>query len=69
MYVCMKREQALIFSQLFAILFTESAGTNLLNAITDYNSERSQVKYEAYVHAHVRRFIVVRRKREFCYAV
>jgi hypothetical protein len=68
-YVRMQVQRALTVTQLFAILFTESAGTTSLNHITDYNTALSLVKYGEYVHTQVRRFIIVRRKREFCYAV
>lgn len=70
--------QLLTLEQLFAILFTESAGANALNRITDYNTALSRgidhtalskVKYNEVVHTQVRRFIVVKNKREFCYAV
>jgi hypothetical protein len=53
----------------FAILFSEAAGANALNAVTDYNTALSKVRYDEFVHSQVRRFIVVRRKREFCYAM
>jgi hypothetical protein len=58
--------------QVFSVLFTESAGTNALNGLnpmTDYNTNLSMVKYNEYVHTQVRRFIVVKRKRGFCFAV
>ncbi|CAO2654004.1 Nn.00g107370.m01.CDS01 [Neocucurbitaria sp. VM-36] len=55
--------------RLFSVLFTESAGHNALNAVTDYNTALSRVRYNEYVHTQVRRFIIVRQKREFCYAV
>ena len=60
------------------MLFSEAAGANAVNAVnalqtinnvTDYNSAISVVKYRELVHTQVRRFIVVKRKREFCYAV
>jgi hypothetical protein len=54
---------------MFAILFAEAAGSN---AVTDYNTDLSlltRVKHGELVRAQVRRFIVVKRKREFCYAV
>lgn len=51
---------------MFAIIMNETAGST-----TDYNTSRSinEVKYEGnYVYTNVRRFIVVRQKREFCFA-
>jgi len=57
------------------VLFSEAAGANAVNAlqtinnVTDYNSAISVVKYRELVHTQVRRFIVVKRKREFCFAV
>ena len=57
------------------MLFSEAAGANAINAlqtinnVTDYNSAISVVKYRELVHTQVRRFIVVKRKREFCFAV
>lgn len=37
--------------------------------MADYNTNLSKVKYNEYVHTQVRRFIVTKRKREFCFAV
>jgi hypothetical protein len=60
---------------MFAILFIEAAGTNAINQATNYNgdafhlSHLTRVRYGELAHAQVRRFIVVKRKREFCYAV
>lgn len=57
------------------MLFSEAAGANAvtalknINNVTDYNSSISVVKYRENVHSQVRRFIVVKRKREFCFAV
>jgi hypothetical protein len=54
------------------VLFTEAAGANALNKLNpmaDYNTNLSKVKYDEFVHTQVRRFIVVKRKREFCFAV
>lgn len=59
-------------SQVFSVLFSENAGANAVNALNpmaDYNTNLSKVKYNEYVHTQVRRFIVTRRKREFCFAV
>lgn len=53
-------------------MFTEAAGAQALNGITEYNdnlSDLSRVKYDEIVHTQVRRFIVVQHRREFCYAV
>jgi hypothetical protein len=49
---------------------TENAGSRgLTNNATDYNSSLSEVKYRNnFVYTNFRRFVVVRRKREFCYA-
>ncbi|KAF7673029.1 hypothetical protein GT037_008980 [Alternaria burnsii] len=57
--------------KVFSILFTETAGANAVNGLnpTDYNTSLSEVKYNEYAHTQVRRFIVVKRKREFCFAV
>ena len=57
------------------MLFSEAAGANAvsalknINSVTDYNSAISMVKYQEFVHTQVRRFIVVRRRKEFCFAV
>jgi hypothetical protein len=61
--------QPLTLDQLFALLFTESDGANALNKVTDYNTALSWVKFNEVVYTQVRRFIVVKNKREFCYAV
>ncbi|KAI4644472.1 hypothetical protein J4E93_006375 [Alternaria ventricosa] len=37
--------------------------------MADYNTNLSKVKYNEFVHTQVRRFIVTKRKREFCFAV
>ncbi|KAI4945164.1 hypothetical protein J4E91_008141 [Alternaria rosae] len=64
-----------IEGRVFSVLFSEAAGANAVNAlknintVTDYNSAISMVKYREYVHTQVRRFIVVKRKKEFCFAV
>jgi hypothetical protein len=61
----------LILLQMFEILFTDAAGEYALNAVTDYNSVLSRVSYSDHVlgNSQVRRFIIVKRKREHCYAV
>lgn len=46
------------------MLFTEPAGST----VTDYNTSISTVRFGQYVHTQIRRFIVVRSMREFCYA-
>ena len=52
--------------RMFAIILNENAGST---AATDYNSSISEVRYQGnLVHTSVRRFIVVRQKREFCFA-
>ncbi|KAF2134756.1 hypothetical protein P153DRAFT_329412 [Dothidotthia symphoricarpi CBS 119687] len=54
--------------RVFSMLFTEAAGTT----VTDYNTTHSAISQVAYgepVYTQIRRFIVVRHKREFCYAV
>ena len=64
------RQSLLTASQVFSVLFSEAAGAaNTLNPMADYNTNLSKVKYNAHVHTQVRRFIVVKRKREFCFAV
>jgi hypothetical protein len=55
--------------RVFSVLFSENAGANALNPMADYNTNLSKVKYNEYVHTQVRRFIVTKRKREFCFAV
>ena len=57
--------------RVFSVIMNETAGANSTDKITDYNSSNSIncVKYkDNYVYTNVRRFIVVRQKREFCYA-
>ncbi|KAI4945159.1 hypothetical protein J4E91_008136 [Alternaria rosae] len=58
--------------KVFAVLFTEPAGPNALNGLNpmaDYNTNLSIVKYDDFVRTQVRRFIVTKRRREFCFAV
>jgi len=56
--------------KVFAVLFTEAAGMNsAINAVTDYNTALSRVRYNELAYTQVRRFIIVRRRRGFCYAV
>ena len=55
--------------KVFAVMWNETASATARP--TDYNTSKSltQVKYAGnYVHTNVRRFIVVRSKREFCFA-
>lgn len=68
----------LTINQVFSILFTEPAGANALNGLNpmaDYNTNLSnntnlsRVRFGEHVHTQVRRFIVVKRRREFCFAV
>jgi hypothetical protein len=57
--------------RVLAVIMNETAGANATERITDYNSSSSIncVKYEDnFVYTNVRRFVVVRAKREFCYA-
>ncbi|KAF2823150.1 hypothetical protein CC86DRAFT_76631 [Ophiobolus disseminans] len=59
--------------RVLAVIMNETAGTNATagRTVTDYNSAQSinRVKYEDnFVYTNVRRFVVVRQKREFCYA-
>jgi hypothetical protein len=62
--------------QVFSVLFTEAAGTT----VTGYNNAFSvlqpptndaltMVKYKELAHTQIRRFIVVRSRREFCFAM
>lgn len=54
--------------QVFSMLFTEAAGST----VTDYNSSYSNMSLPIHgelVHTQIRRFIVVRQRREFCFAV
>ncbi|RYN27968.1 hypothetical protein AA0112_g7764 [Alternaria arborescens] len=55
--------------KVFAVLFTETAGANAINPMADYNTSLSRVKYNEFAHTQVRRFIVTKSKREFCFAV
>lgn len=61
--------------RVFSMIMKETAGGNSATSnsedVTDYNSSNSihTVKYENnFVYTNGRRFIVVQRKREFCYA-
>jgi hypothetical protein len=57
--------------RVIAVIMNETAGVNATRSITDYNSSSSinRVKYQDnYVYTNVRRFVVVRQRREFCYA-
>ncbi|CAN9433514.1 unnamed protein product [Alternaria alternata] len=65
-------------TQMFAILFIEPAGKDAVDRITYYNDNRShltnrsnltQVQYGQWAYSQVRRFIIVKRKQEFCFAV
>ncbi|KAF1941207.1 hypothetical protein EJ02DRAFT_455406 [Clathrospora elynae] len=51
--------------KVFSVLFTEAAG----QTVTSYNDAFSVVKFGEKVHTQVRRFIAVRQKREFCFAI
>ncbi|KAL6710624.1 hypothetical protein ACN47E_008672 [Coniothyrium glycines] len=51
--------------KVFSVLFTEAAGTN----VTSYNKAFSAVIYGELAHTQIRRFIVVKQKREYCFAV
>ncbi|KAF2823140.1 hypothetical protein CC86DRAFT_263080, partial [Ophiobolus disseminans] len=55
--------------RLFSVLFTESAGANTLKAVTHYNDAISRVRHNEFVHTQIRRFIVVKRRRDFCCTV
>jgi hypothetical protein len=51
--------------KVFAVIFSETAGSTA----TSYNSSLSEARFSGhYVHTQSRRFVVVRQKREFCYA-
>jgi hypothetical protein len=57
--------------RVLAVMMNGTPEGNVTGNITDYNSSSSfnRVKYQDnYVYTNVRRFIVVRQKREFCYA-
>jgi hypothetical protein len=60
---------------MFAMLFNEAVDNDSDDPSTDYNgdvsrlSQFTRVKYSDIAPAQVRRFIVVKRKRDFCYAV
>jgi hypothetical protein len=49
------------------MLFTEAASDNFKHA--QHNDSLSQIRYGEYVFTHIRRFVVVKRKREFCFAM
>lgn len=51
--------------RVFSVLFTEGAGATA----TSYNSSLTYVKYGELAHTQVRRFIVVRQRKAFCYAI
>lgn len=54
--------------KVFAIVYSETA-SDQGHAATEDNGSISEVKYAGhYVHTQVRKYVVVRRKREFCYA-
>ncbi|KAH7081321.1 hypothetical protein BKA63DRAFT_206142 [Paraphoma chrysanthemicola] len=51
--------------RVFSVILTENAGST----VTSYNSAISEVRYSGhYVYTQARRFVVVRQKREFCFA-
>jgi hypothetical protein len=58
--------------KVFSVIMNETAGATATTShrATDYTSRSiSSVKYQDnYVHTNVRRFVVVRQKREFCFA-
>lgn len=66
------RTKAFFFEgRVFSIILSESAGENRTPAITDYTTSSSvnEVRFKGnFVFTNVRRFVVVRQKREFCYA-
>jgi hypothetical protein len=61
--------------QMFAMLFSEAVDNDFDDFSTDYNgdvsrlSQFTRVKYSDIAPAQVRLFIVVKRKRDFYYAV
>ncbi|CAN9451130.1 unnamed protein product [Alternaria alternata] len=55
--------------RMFSVLFIEPAGANTVNNVTYYNGNLSQVQYGEYARSQVRRFIVVKQRREYCFAV
>ncbi|KAF2030976.1 hypothetical protein EK21DRAFT_28836, partial [Setomelanomma holmii] len=70
---CVKDKSFFFVGRVFSVIMNETAGSNAINSgtVTDYNSSSSinAVKYkDNYVYTNVRRFIVIRTKREFCYA-
>jgi hypothetical protein len=57
--------------KVFSVIMNETAGTTATasHRATDYNTSMSFVKYQDnMVYTNVRRFVVVRQKREFCLA-
>ncbi|KAL1798130.1 hypothetical protein ACET3X_002167 [Alternaria dauci] len=53
--------------RVFAVLWSEPAGKNAL-ITSGKDSACSMVRYGEYVHSQIRRFVIVRHKRSFCYA-
>ncbi|CAN9449030.1 unnamed protein product [Alternaria alternata] len=49
------------------MLFTEAASGNSKQA--QHNDSLSQIRYGEYVFTHIRRFVVMKRRREFCFAI
>lgn len=74
---CIRDRKFFNEGRVFAVMMNETAGVNSSTSTigqdaTDYNSSKSitPVRYkDNYVYINIRRFIVVRAKREFCYAV
>ncbi|KAF2818652.1 hypothetical protein CC86DRAFT_155049 [Ophiobolus disseminans] len=67
-----RKKDFFFVGRIFAVIMNETAGADYNGRdVTDYNSSTSwnAVKYkDNYVYTNVRRFVVVRQKREFCYA-
>ncbi|CAN9173447.1 unnamed protein product [Alternaria sp. RS040] len=53
--------------KVFAILFTEPAGANA--QAMQYNDSVTLVKYNEHAYTQIRRFVVVKQRREFCFAM
>ena len=54
--------------KVFSVMYSETAGDSSRNTTT-FKTSVSQVRFAGhFVHTQIRRFVVVRQKREFCYA-
>lgn len=65
-----RKSQWFVDGRVFAVVMNETAGQNAtLGYLTNSNRNINPVKWQDnLVHTQIRRFVVVRRKKEFCYA-